>query len=166
MCPWMQCTTFGNRVDISGKAGASTVCMHQKDGTPGIKYNGLYLMKHSLSKELIDELDRNHQIFVPFRGITDWDVDPEWSWGTRGDFQRNCRKADFSTTAIEKVMKAVSAFSSSLDKLSVKAHLGGRMALIHPPSVDQPCRSGLFLGCVGGNPVHSGHWAKSFLSSG
>ena len=45
MCPWMQCTTFGNRVDISGKAGAATVNMHQKDGTPGIKYNGLYLYK-------------------------------------------------------------------------------------------------------------------------
>jgi len=84
MCPWMQCTTFGNRVDISGKLGASTVSMHQKDGRPGIKYNGLYLYKHSLSQELIDELDRNHQIFVPFRGITEWDVDPEWSWGTRG----------------------------------------------------------------------------------
>jgi len=84
MCPWMQCTTFGNRVDIAGKAGAATVSMHQKDGTPGIKYNGLYLYKHSLAKELIDELDRNHQIFVPFRGLVDWDVDPEWSWGTRG----------------------------------------------------------------------------------
>ncbi len=84
MCPWMQCTTFGNRVDISGKAGGSTVSMHQKDGTPGIKYNGLYLYKASLSKELQDELDNTHQIFVPFRGLTDWDVDPEWSWGTRG----------------------------------------------------------------------------------
>jgi hypothetical protein len=84
MCPWMQCTTFGNRVDICGKAGATTVSMHQKDGTPGIKYNGLYLYKHSLAPELIRQLDENHQIFVPFRGLTDWDVDPEWSWGTRG----------------------------------------------------------------------------------
>jgi hypothetical protein len=84
MCPWMQCTTFGNRVDISGKAGATTVSMRQKDGRPGIKYNGLYLYKASLSKELQDQLDACHQIFVPFRGLTDWDVDPEWSWGTRG----------------------------------------------------------------------------------
>jgi hypothetical protein len=84
MCPWMQCSTFGNRVDISGKAGGATVSMHQKDGTPGIKYNGLYLYKGSLSKELQQQLDENHQIFVPFRGVIDWDVDPEWSWGTRG----------------------------------------------------------------------------------
>lgn len=84
MCPWMQCTTFGNRVDISGKAGATTVSMRQKDGTPGIKYNGLYLYKASLSKELQRQLDESHQIFVPFRGLTEWDVDPEWSWGTRG----------------------------------------------------------------------------------
>lgn len=84
MCPWMQCSTFGNRVDISGKAGATTVSMRQKDGRPGIKYNGLYLYKASLSKELQDQLDACHQIFVPFRGLTGWDVDPEWSWGTRG----------------------------------------------------------------------------------
>jgi hypothetical protein len=84
MCPWMQCPTFGNRVDISGKAGATTVSMRQKNGKPGIKYNGLYLYKGSLSKELQQELDHCHQIFVPFRGVTEWDVDPEWSWGTRG----------------------------------------------------------------------------------
>jgi hypothetical protein len=35
MCPWMQCPTVGNRVDISGLAGATTVHMRQKDGTPG-----------------------------------------------------------------------------------------------------------------------------------
>jgi hypothetical protein len=58
--------------------------MRQKDGRPGIKYNGLYLYKASLSKELQQQLDECHQIFVPFRGLTDWDVDPEWSWGTRG----------------------------------------------------------------------------------
>jgi hypothetical protein len=84
MCPWMQCPTFGNRVDISGKAGATTVSMRQKDGTPGIKYNGLYLYKESLSQEWKDKLAESHQIFVPFRGLVDWDIDPEWSWGTRG----------------------------------------------------------------------------------
>ena len=84
MCPWMQCPTFGNRVDIAGKAGGRTVSMRQKDGTPGIKYNGLYLYKESLSQEWKDKLAESHQIFVPFRGLVDWDLDPEWSWGTRG----------------------------------------------------------------------------------
>jgi hypothetical protein len=84
MCPWMQCPTFGNRVDVAGKAGATTVSMRQKDGTPGIKYNGLYLYKESLSQHWKDELAKSHQIFVPFRGLVDWDLDPEWSWGTRG----------------------------------------------------------------------------------
>ncbi|MGI6741987.1 MAG: FAD-dependent oxidoreductase [Brevefilum sp.] len=84
MCPWMQCPTFGDRINFAGKAGARTVNMHQKDGTPGIKYNGLYLYKESLSQEWKDKLAETHQIFVPFRGIVDWDLDPEWSWGTRG----------------------------------------------------------------------------------
>jgi hypothetical protein len=84
MCPWMQCPTFGNRVDIAGKAGATTVSMRQKNGKPGIKYNGLYLYKLSLSKELQQQLDNCHQIFVPFRGVTEWEPDGEWSWGTRG----------------------------------------------------------------------------------
>jgi hypothetical protein len=84
MCPWMQCPTFGDRVNLTGKAGATTVNMHQKDGTPGIKYNGLYLYKESLSQEWKDKLAESHQIFVPFRGIVDWELDPEWSWGTRG----------------------------------------------------------------------------------
>lgn len=84
MCPWMQCRTFGDRVNISGKAGATTWSMRQKDGTPGVKYNGLYLYKTSLSKELQDQLTEIGQIFVPFRGVCDWDVDPEWSWATRG----------------------------------------------------------------------------------
>lgn len=84
MCPWMQCPTFGNRVDISGKAGAKTVSMRQKDGRPGVKYNGIYLYKGSLSEELQRQLAECHQIFVPFRGVIDWDTDPEWSWATRG----------------------------------------------------------------------------------
>ncbi|MBC7249133.1 MAG: FAD-dependent oxidoreductase [Anaerolineae bacterium] len=84
MCPWMQCPTFGNRVNISGKAGATTVSMRQKDGRPGVKYNGIYLYKGTLSKELQDQLAECHQIFVPFRGVIDWETDPEWSWATRG----------------------------------------------------------------------------------
>jgi choline dehydrogenase-like flavoprotein len=84
MCPWMQCPTFGDRVDLAGKAGGKTWSMRQKDGTPGVKYNGIYLYKGSLSKELQDQLGASHQIFVPFRGVTDWDTDPEWSWATRG----------------------------------------------------------------------------------
>ena len=84
MCPWMQCRTFGDRVDIAGKAGATTWSMRQKDGTPGVKYNGLYLYKGSLSKELQDQLTEIGQIFVPFRGVIDWETDPEWSWATRG----------------------------------------------------------------------------------
>lgn len=84
MCPWMACPTFGDRVDICGKAGGTTWPMRQKDGTPGVKYNGIYLYKGSLSKELQDQLAHSHQIFVPFRGVIDWDTDPEWSWATRG----------------------------------------------------------------------------------
>jgi hypothetical protein len=84
MCPWMQCPTFGDRVDLSGKAGGKTWSMRQKDGRPGVKYNGIYLYKASLSKELQDQLNESHQIFVPFRGVIDWDSDPEWSWATRG----------------------------------------------------------------------------------
>jgi hypothetical protein len=84
MCPWMQCPTFGDRVNLTEKIGAKTWSMRQKDGTPGVKYNGIYLYKESLSKELRDQLAFSHQIFVPFRGVTDWDSDPEWSWATRG----------------------------------------------------------------------------------
>ncbi len=84
MCPWMQCPTFGDRVNLSQKVDAKTWSMRQKDGTPGVKYNGIYLFKASLSKELQDQLDACHQIFVPFRGVIDWDTDPEWSWATRG----------------------------------------------------------------------------------
>ena len=84
MCPWMQCPTFGDRVNLSAKVGAKTWSMRQKDGRPGVKYNGIYLYKGSLSKELQDQLDACHQIFVPFRGVIDWDSDPEWSWATRG----------------------------------------------------------------------------------
>lgn len=84
MCPWMQCPTFGDRVDLTAKAGGKTWSMRQKDGTPGVKYNGIYLYKESLSKELREQLAFSHQIFVPFRGVTDWDSDPEWSWATRG----------------------------------------------------------------------------------
>jgi hypothetical protein len=84
MCPWMQCPTFGDRVNLTEKIGAKTWSMRQKDGTPGVKYNGIYFYKESLSKELRDQLAFSHQIFVPFRGLTDWDSDPEWSWATRG----------------------------------------------------------------------------------
>jgi hypothetical protein len=84
MCPWMQCPTFGDRVDLSEKAGGKTWSMRQKDGTPGVKYNGIYLYKASLSQELQDQLNEWHQIFVPFRGVIDWDSNPEWSWATRG----------------------------------------------------------------------------------
>ncbi len=84
MCPWMQCPTFGDRVDLSAKAGGKTWSMRQKDGRPGVKYNGIYLYKGSLSQELQDQLNEHHQIFVPFRGVIDWDTDPEWSWATRG----------------------------------------------------------------------------------
>lgn len=89
MCPWMQCPTFGDRVNLSAKVGAKTWSMRQKDGTPGIKYNGIYLYKESLSQEWKDALAYSHQIFVPFKdkslGIDiGWDTDPEWSWGTRG----------------------------------------------------------------------------------
>jgi len=84
MCPWMQCPTFGDRVNLSGMAGGTTWNMRQKDGTPGVKYNGIYLYKGSLSQELQDQLNESHQIFVPFRGVIDWDTDPEWSWATRG----------------------------------------------------------------------------------
>ena len=68
MCPWMQCPTFGDRVNLTEKIGAKTWSMRQKDGTPGVKYNGIYLYKESLSKELRDQLAFSHQIFVPFRG--------------------------------------------------------------------------------------------------
>lgn len=84
MCPWMQCPTFGDRVNIAGKAGATTVSMRQKDGKPGVKYNGLYVYKGSLSEELQRQLAECHQIFVPFRGVIDWETDPEYSWATRG----------------------------------------------------------------------------------
>ena len=84
MCPWLACPTFGNRVNISGKAGGKTWSMRQKDGTPGVKYNGVYLYKESMSPELREELAGCHQIFVPFRDVIDWDTDPEWSWATRG----------------------------------------------------------------------------------
>jgi hypothetical protein len=33
---------------------------------------------------LQDQLNYSHQIFVPFRGVIDWESDPEWSWATRG----------------------------------------------------------------------------------
>ena len=84
MCPWMQCPTFGDRVNLAGKAGGKTWSMRQKDGTPGVKYNGIYLYKESLSQEWKDALAYSHQIFVPFRDEVDWDTDPEWSWATRG----------------------------------------------------------------------------------
>ena len=84
MCPWMQCRTFGDRVNLTEKIGAKTWSMRQKDGTPGVKYNGIYLYKGSLSQELQDQLNFSHQIFVPFRGVIDWESDPEWSWATRG----------------------------------------------------------------------------------
>jgi hypothetical protein len=58
--------------------------MRQKDGTPGVKYNGVYLYKESMSPELREELAGCHQIFVPFRDVIDWESDPEWSWATRG----------------------------------------------------------------------------------
>jgi hypothetical protein len=84
MCPWMQCPTFGDRVNLTEKIGAKTWSMRQKDGTPGVKYNGLYFYKESLSKEWKDALAFSHQVFLPYRGLTDWESDPEWSWATRG----------------------------------------------------------------------------------
>jgi hypothetical protein len=80
----MQCPVFGDRVNLSAKVGAKSWSMRQKDGTPGVKYNGIYLYKASLSQELQDQLNFSHQIFVPFRGVIDWESDPEWSWATRG----------------------------------------------------------------------------------
>ena len=53
----MQCPTFGDRVNLTGKVGAKTWSMRQKDGTPGVKYNGIYLYKESLSQELQDQLN-------------------------------------------------------------------------------------------------------------
>lgn len=84
MCPWMQCRTFGDRVSIAGKAGAKQISMHQQNGKPGCLYNGLYVYKGTLSKELQDQLKETGQIFVPYRGMIDWETDPAWSWATRG----------------------------------------------------------------------------------
>jgi hypothetical protein len=36
MCPWMQCRTFGDRVNLTEKIGAKTWRMRQKDGKPGV----------------------------------------------------------------------------------------------------------------------------------
>ncbi len=84
MCPFMQCTTFGNRVDISGKAGGTTISMHQEDGTPGVLYNGIYIYKESLSPELRAQLRETHQIFIQFRNVIDWENDARYDHASGG----------------------------------------------------------------------------------
>ena len=44
----------------------------------------LFLQRIIVQGMDVTQLAFSHQIFVPFRGLTDWDSDPEWSWATRG----------------------------------------------------------------------------------
>lgn len=64
MCA-LRCPTFGPRVSVAGKAGVPEIMGKKADGSFGAMSGSCKLHKDSLSKEIVEELDRTGVCVVP-----------------------------------------------------------------------------------------------------
>ena len=60
----LRCPAFGPRVSITNKIGLTDVMGQREDGAFGAFSGSCKLEKHSLSKEIRDELDRKGVVIV------------------------------------------------------------------------------------------------------
>lgn len=91
MC-WNQCPTFGDRVSVTGKAGAREISTHEPGEPPGSGWSDMALVvyKDSLSPELQKELRETGLIFVKHKGVIDWDSKKAFpgSWWAKNGLDR------------------------------------------------------------------------------
>ncbi|GAW92278.1 FAD-dependent oxidoreductase [Calderihabitans maritimus] len=64
----LRCPTFGPRVSIAAKAGVKEFMGQKADGSIGAMSGSCKLHKESLSKEIVDKLDRDGVVVVPIPG--------------------------------------------------------------------------------------------------
>jgi tRNA U34 5-carboxymethylaminomethyl modifying enzyme MnmG/GidA len=64
MCVY-RCPTFKTRVSISEKAGAKDKIAMRSDGTPGVFSGSCKIMKHTLSSNIVKELDEKGVSVIP-----------------------------------------------------------------------------------------------------
>jgi len=64
MCVY-RCPTFKTRVSISEKAGTKDIVGMRSDGTPGVFSGSCKIMKHTLSSDIVEELERTGVSVVP-----------------------------------------------------------------------------------------------------